>query len=49
MSQMRILLEIVLPLRDYDIEDALCLVEWIQMKNYRAYLSHRERKMRADG
>jgi len=46
---MRILLERVLPLREYDIEDSLCLVEWIQMKNYRAYLSHRKRKVKANG
>jgi hypothetical protein len=45
---MRILLEIVLPLREYDIDDALDLVEWIQMKNYRAYLSHRKRKVRTN-
>lgn len=46
---MRILLETVLPLREYAIDDTLCLVEWIQMKNYRAYLSHRKRKVRANG
>jgi hypothetical protein len=43
---MRILLEAVLPLRDYDVADTLCLVEWIQMKNHRAYLSHRKRRVR---
>ncbi len=46
---MRILLETVLPLREYAIDDALCLLEWIQVKNYRAYLSHRKRKVRANG
>jgi len=36
---------VILPLRVYDIYDALELVRWIQEKNHRAYLSHRKKKM----
>jgi len=46
LSQLRILLEVVLPLRVYDIESALLLVEGIQQRNHLAYLSHKRRKKR---
>jgi len=36
-----VLLEAVLPLRRYDVNDAIELVVWIQNKNHAAYLSHR--------
>lgn len=49
LSQMRILLEVALLLREYDIHDVLDLVEWIQRRNYRSYISHRKGKMRANG
>ena len=45
-SQLRILLEIVLPLKIFDIQDALDLVEWIQWKNHKAYISHRKKRIR---
>jgi len=45
LSQLRILFEIVLPLRKYDAEMALELVQWIQEKNHRAYLSHRKKRL----
>jgi len=32
-------------MKKFDIIDLINLVSWIQMKNYRAYLSHRKRKM----
>ena len=38
------LLEVVLPLRAYTIEDILELVVWVQRRNHRAYLSHRKRR-----
>jgi hypothetical protein len=43
-DQMRTLLEVVLPLRTYTIEDVLKLVAWVQRRNHRAYLSHRKRR-----
>jgi hypothetical protein len=41
-SQLRTLIELVLPLRQFDVRMALELVAWIQLRNYRAYLSHRK-------
>jgi hypothetical protein len=41
---MRALLEVVLPLRTYTIEDVLTLVAWVQRRHHRAYLSHRKRR-----
>jgi hypothetical protein len=38
------LLEVVLPLRVYTIEDILELVAWVQGRHHRAYLSHRKRR-----
>jgi hypothetical protein len=32
-------------MKTFDIIDLIELVEWIQLKNYRAYLSHRKRKL----
>jgi len=29
----------------FDVLDLIELVSWIQIKNYRAYLSHRKRKL----
>jgi len=37
----------VLPMKVFDAVDLIELVSWIQMKNYRAYLSHRKRKLTA--
>jgi SRSO17 transposase len=41
-SQLRVLLEVILPVKTYTVYDALQLVEWVQQRNYRADLSHRK-------
>jgi len=33
-----------LPLKHYDIDEAISLVRWVQIKNHKAYLSHRKKK-----
>jgi SRSO17 transposase len=43
-SQLRILLEVVLPLRTYTIEGVLALVAWVQQRNHHAYRAHRVRR-----
>ena len=42
-SQLRILLAVVLPLRMYTVETVLALVAWVQQRNYIAYRAHRKR------
>jgi len=32
-------------MKQFDMEMTLALIEWIQLKNHRAYLSHRKRKL----
>ena len=49
MSQLRILLETILPLRTYTSAEALERVATIQVHNHRAFLSHRKRQTRVDG
>ena len=48
LSQLRILLRIVLPMRVLDIDLTIELVGWIQARNHRAYLSHRRKKVVAN-
>ena len=48
MSQLRVLLEIVLPRRTFTIEDVLALVAWVQRRNHGAYLSQRKRREAED-
>jgi hypothetical protein len=43
-SQLRLLLAVVLPLRTYRIADVLEIIAWRQRCNYRAYLSQRKRR-----
>jgi hypothetical protein len=33
-------------MREFDVTAVIELVEWIQAKNHRAYLSHKKRKAR---
>src|SRR2546428_1841155 len=43
-SHLRVLLEVILPLRTYTVSEALALLAWVQRCNHRAYLSHRKRR-----
>jgi hypothetical protein len=44
LPQMRTLLEVVLPLRKYAVEDVIELIAWVQRRNHRAYWSHKKRR-----
>jgi SRSO17 transposase len=46
-SQVRRLLEVVLPLTVFHVDDVLRLVAGRQQRNHRAYLSHRKRRLHA--
>jgi hypothetical protein len=39
------LIQGVLPLRVFTIEELLAMVQWVQMKNHRAYVSHAKKKL----
>jgi hypothetical protein len=43
-SQLRRLLDVVLPLRIETIDEVLAFVAWVQRRNQTAYLSHRKRR-----
>ena len=43
-SQLRLLLAVILPIRTYTVPEVLALVAWVQQCNHRAYLSHRKRR-----
>jgi hypothetical protein len=43
-SQLRTILEVVLPLRTYTIAGVLELVAWVQKRNHQAYRAHRARR-----
>ena len=44
-SQVRRLLEMVLPLKAFTVDEVLRLVADMQQRNHRAYLSHRQRRL----
>jgi ABC-type cobalamin transport system ATPase subunit len=44
-AQLRLLLKTVLPLRIFDAEMSIELIEWIQLRNHRSYLSHRKKQL----
>jgi hypothetical protein len=43
-SQARRLLEVVLPLQTFTLEEVLHLVQWTQRRNHETYLAHRQRR-----
>jgi len=45
LSQLRLLISVALPMHKFDAIEMINLVAWIQTKNYRAYISHRKRKL----
>lgn len=45
LSQLRILLEVVLRLRTFDIRATIELVRWIQRKNHMAFLSRSKKRI----
>jgi hypothetical protein len=46
LSQLRLLLKVLLPMKKYCIKSLLDQVIWIQYRNHRAYLSHRKRQLK---
>ena len=43
-SQVRWLLDVVLPLKTFTLEDVLRLMKWTQQRNHGACLAHRRRR-----
>jgi hypothetical protein len=39
------IIQVLLPIRERDLESILRLVEWIQKKNHGAYCSHRKKRI----
>jgi hypothetical protein len=46
LSQLRELIEVILPMKRHTFESLLEQIAWIQARNHRAYLSHRKRRLR---
>ncbi len=45
LSQLKILLNVLLPFRIFGLAESIDLARWIQRKNHKAYLSHQKRKL----
>jgi|GEM_PF-1878966 len=48
LSQLRILLEVILPMKSYDADEFFLYVKEIRIGNHLAYLSHRKTKLRIE-
>ncbi len=48
LPQLRLLLKTVLPLKTFSTEEMIEIVQWIQEKNHRAYLSHRKKTLQME-
>ena len=46
LPQMRTLLEVVLPLRVFSIEDVIEKVRWIQKRNHLAFIAHKNKQVK---
>jgi hypothetical protein len=46
LSQLRILIKIILPMKKVTVDGLIEQIAWIQGRNHCAYLSHRKRRMR---
>jgi hypothetical protein len=46
LSQLRTLIEVILPMKRHTFESLLEQIAWIQARNHRAYLSHRKKRLR---
>jgi hypothetical protein len=46
LPQVRLLLQVVLPKRDLDAQEALRLISYTQQRNHVAYKSHRKRTLK---
>ena len=44
-SNLKNMLKAVLPVKNFSVKDMIDLVAWIQLKNHKAYLSQRKKKL----
>ncbi len=49
LSQLKMILDVLLPLKKHDVESILDVILGVQVRNHRAYLSHRKRRDRELG
>jgi hypothetical protein len=45
LSQLRVFIQIILPMKKRTLERLLNQIKWIQTRNHRAYLSHRKKRL----